>query len=499
MADPTLLRASGQGFTVEWLEAHRLPSPRVDADAIVGLRHVHEALDALVLAMGDPTQADELGLTSPVAILLYGPPGTGKSLTAGHLIGSLATVPGYELPPEELTPERLRGTLAHLATSGDRALVLLEEVEAWGLSRGDFRHSPESRAILYAALGALDRLVPGQGPFVIATSNAEPGELDAGLVRSGRLGLRIRFSLPAEAEREALYRHFLERHHAAPLGDEVITHLARSSRGLTPADIEAVVADAAAISVTRAIRDGLSIEATHDFVRLRQRSLLDMDDLVSAIGRRADLLPDEEWPDLPTRWRVAAHEAGHAVVAASLRGAGWVYSIRTGPRGGETIYGADGGRLERLPDDELRDAIVAIGAGSIAERLLLGEASLLGEVDTMLATGLAVRRLEAGLDPTVTPVSLDSLGSRAPEVLQAERAVAITTLLGTARVVATRLLETQLDALSSIAHLIDQEPDLTGAFLAEQIVEAGVRVGGEIVDEWRRRTPSTPSSPPATG
>jgi len=51
------------------------------------------------------------------------------------------------------------------------------------------------------ALAALDAHVPMAGPLVIVSSNRSPNELDPARVRSGWLGIHVRFDLPGEPER----------------------------------------------------------------------------------------------------------------------------------------------------------------------------------------------------------------------------------------------------------------------------------------------------------
>lgn len=189
------------------------------------------------------------GAASIRSILLQGPAGSGKTLTARWFAGQLGSVPAYDLPVEQLTPERIRAAFAHLATSS-RSVVFLAEIDAIGLDRREADR--ESRRSLFALLEALDGLAPvsaGLGPVVIATTNRDRRELDRALIRPGRLGTHVVFGLPAATERAELFRRF-----AAPWIDgSPISweRLAAMSAQWSPADIRGAVDDALGLALMR--------------------------------------------------------------------------------------------------------------------------------------------------------------------------------------------------------------------------------------------------------
>jgi SpoVK/Ycf46/Vps4 family AAA+-type ATPase len=77
--------------------------------------------------------------------------------------------------------------------------------DTFGVYRDAPNHSVETRLLLTAFLAALDGLVATPGPIVIASSNRPPFLMDKAIVRAGRLGYKVRFTLPDDEERAALF------------------------------------------------------------------------------------------------------------------------------------------------------------------------------------------------------------------------------------------------------------------------------------------------------
>ena len=443
-----------KGFSGEWLERHRVDLAPVRRTDIIGLTHVMSELESLVGRLADTEGAALLGAELPKGVLFHGPAGTGKTLVARYLAGTIGPgVPMYEVSSDELSPDRLRGALRYLAATHPRSILYADEIDQWALDRSANYHSPETRLLLTAALAALDGLRPTEGPMVIASSNHSPRHLDQALVRSGRLGIHVRFDLPDEDEREALFAHFLD---GRPLaGTPDLRRLARLTRGSTPASIRGIADDAAGLSLAAGLR------------AIGEAALVD------AVRRDGEVGPEQLANDPVRRHRIAVHESGHVAVCVGLRGPGWVYSTAISPLGGgETHYGVEGEAAVR-GDDEIRDGFVVAFGGLAAERAILGEPTLASSSDVDRATAKALERLGAGVEPSFPPISLNELDRNASEELKAQAAAVLARMLEEARAEAARLVGDAIPAIERFAAALEAAGELTGPDLAAAISRAG--------------------------
>lgn len=186
-------------FRPAWLESHRVDVSTLRHQDVVGIGHVLREVGSLVARLRDPERATAIGVEPPRGILFWGEPGLGKTLVARYLAASLGPdVPFYEVSADELTPDRIRGTLRYLAATHPRSVLYLDEIDTFGMGRDyTMYHDADTRQLLTACLSALDGLVSTSGPVVIASSNSGPQRLDAALVRAGRFGFKVRFEAPA--------------------------------------------------------------------------------------------------------------------------------------------------------------------------------------------------------------------------------------------------------------------------------------------------------------
>ena len=440
-------------FSAAWLESHRVDVGTLARTDVIGIGHVLAEVDALVARLRDPARAAAMGLEPPRGILFWGEPGLGKTLVARYLAASLgAGVPFYEVSADELTPERIRGALRHLAAAHPRSILYLDEIDTFGMSRDYEGHDPDTRMRLTAMLAALDGLVATAGPDVIASSNRPAGQLDPALTRSGRLGYKVRFDAPDEDEREALLRLFAR--DVPKAADIDWCNAARLTRSKSPADLRQIVEDAAALALAA------------------DRDILGGADLLAAIRRDGAIEPAPAEPAVARR-RVALHESGHVAACVALRGPDWVYAVQLGVIEGVTSYGDERVPAHLRPDDEHRDALVVALAGIAAEEALLGEASLGGRNDVGRATEVALERAGVGLAGHATPLALDRLERNVAEALKEDLADALVCQLEDARERACAIVAANVDAIARFAAVLDAAGELTGDALADAIAEAG--------------------------
>ena len=439
-------------FRAAWLEGQRVDVTTLRRTDVVGIGHVLSELDALIARLRDPSRAAAMGVDPPRGILFHGEPGLGKTLCARYVAASLGPeVPFYEVSADQLSPDRIRGALRYLSSTHPRSVLYLDEIDTFGMARDYSGHDPDTRQLLTATLAALDGLVATSGPVVIASSNRSPHFLDQALVRSGRIGYRVRFDAPDEDERVELFGLFTR---TIPT-DEGIDYrrAARLTRGRSPADLRQIVDDAA----------GLALAA--------ERNRVAPEDMLEALRRLGDIEPQPVL-DSRARRRLAIHEGGHVAVAVALRGASWLYAVRIGQNGGTTEFGDEDVEAPFRPDDENRDALAVAFGGISAERALLGEATLLGRSDVSKLTDLALDRIIAGVTDEPAPLDLSLLDPNVAESLKEARAGAIVVPILAARALASAIVARNTTSIDTFAKTLEAAGELTGDELREALAEA---------------------------
>lgn len=181
------------------------------------------------------------GVAPRRTFLFVGPPGTGKSATAeavaDELGRPLATV-NLSTVVSSLLGDTARNLAAIFAIAAqDRYVMLFDEIDAIGAERGGSSDHGELRRVVTAFLQQLDSFV---GPSVIVAATNHPALLDLAAWR--RFDEVVAFEAPHVHDIRALLRLKL-RSIPRERGLDV-EKVATACRGLTHADVDAVVTDA---------------------------------------------------------------------------------------------------------------------------------------------------------------------------------------------------------------------------------------------------------------
>ena len=159
----------------------------------------------------------------------------------------------------------------------------------------------------------MDGFAENLGIIILAATN-RPDILDPALLRPGRFDRQIFIGIPDIKAREAIFRIHSKN---KPLDDEVEPKvLARRTPGFTPADIENMLNEAALLT---ARRNGLKIRMEEVEEAITK--------VIAGPEKKSRVISE------PERKLTAYHEAGHAIVAASLPNTDPVHQITIVPRG----------------------------------------------------------------------------------------------------------------------------------------------------------------------
>jgi cell division protease FtsH len=361
---------------------------------VAGVEEAKFELQEVVSFLKDPKRYGRLGAHVPKGILLVGPPGTGKTLLARAVAGE-AGVPFFSISGSEFVEmfvgvgaARVRD-LFEQARQSAPCIIFIDELDALGRSRaaGGFGGGyDEKEQTLNQLLSELDGFDPSAGVILLAATN-RPEVLDPALLRAGRFDRQVLVDRPDRSGRLAILSVHTRK--IALAADVDLDKLASMTAGFTGADLANFVNEAA-ITATRRNRMGVTFD---DFSEAFER-------IVAGIEKKSRVLGPEE------RRRVAYHEMGHALVAASLPNVDAVQKVSIIPRG----VGALGYTLQRPTEDrfllsvsELRNRMAVLMGGRAAEQLIYdGDVSTGAADDLQRATEIAVEMVTRyGMAPTI--------------------------------------------------------------------------------------------------
>lgn len=270
---------------------------------VAGLKQVKADLKLLVDFLKDPKKYNEAGAKMPKGVILYGPPGTGKTLLAKAIAGE-ANVPFLSMNGSDFVEmfvgvgaKRVR-KLFEDAKKCAPCIVFVDEIDAIG-GRRDMASAgnSEQRQTINALLAAMDGFASNEGILMIAATNRIE-DLDPALIRPGRFDKQISVPLPDTPD-ERLEIIDIYKQDKKFAEDVDFKLLAKETIGFSPADIEALLNEAALISVQNNLK----------FINKKC-----IDDAIYKKLLRGHAKDDKNRDEEELKL-VAWHEAGHATIA----------------------------------------------------------------------------------------------------------------------------------------------------------------------------------------
>ena len=376
---------------------------RVTFADVAGCDEAKEELDEIIQFLKDPRKFTRLGGRIPKGVLLMGAPGTGKTLLARAVAGE-AGVPFFSISGSEFVEmfvgvgaSRVRD-LFEQAKKQAPCIVFIDEIDAVGRHRGAGMGGghDEREQTLNQLLVEMDGFDSAEGVILVAATN-RPDVLDPALLRPGRFDRRVVVPSPDVRGRLGILQVHARR---VPLDEAVdLERIARGTHGLSGAELESVVNEAALLAARANKR------------KVDQNDLEMAKDKVAMGAERRSLVLTEG-----QKRRTAIHEAGHALVSRMTVEADPVNKITIVPRGMSL------GMTQYLPEEERHNATraqltarlaMAMG-GRAAEEIVFNELTTGAFQDIKMATRIAHALVcEYGMSEALGPVAW---GERQEEV-----------------------------------------------------------------------------------
>ncbi|MCF8024395.1 MAG: ATP-dependent zinc metalloprotease FtsH [Desulfobacteraceae bacterium] len=438
-------------------------------DDVAGAEGAKTELAEVVSFLKEPSRIRDLGASVPKGVMLVGPPGTGKTLLARAVAGE-ADVPFFSITGSDFMEmfvgvgaKRVRSLFAD-AKKNAPGIIFIDEMDAIGRRRGAGLGGghDEREQTLNQLLSELDGFEENENVIVMCATN-RPDVLDPALMRPGRFDRRIIVDLPTTADRRKILGIYAGNKRIG--GDVDLDALARGTPGFSGADLENMLNEAALLAARREkkIIDNEDIEEARDKILM-------------GLVRQGLALTEEE------KQMVAYHEAGHAVVGASLKYSDPVYKVSIVPR--SLAMGA----TQQFPEGEkyiyhrqyLADRLAVMMGGRAAEMLVFDTATSGAGNDLQNATQIARQMvLEWGMSGRFEHMAL---GSKSGEVFLGEELAKtreysedtarevdqeVESLLSHAFSRAKKILEENREAMDKLAEILVEKEEVPGARVYE--------------------------------
>ena len=365
---------------------------------VAGCDEAKEELQDIIKFLKNPKKFQKLGAKLPKGVLLYGAPGTGKTLLAKAVAGE-AKVSFFSASASEFVEmfvgvgaARVRD-LFNNAKNNAPAIIFIDELDAVGRRRfaGIGGGHDEREQTLNQLLIELDGFESKQGIILMGSTN-RPDVLDPALTRPGRFDRHVNVPSPdMKGRKEILEVHARKVTLSKDINLEVI---AKSTPGFVGADLANVINEAA-ILAARADKEAVSTTDIEEAV----------DRVIAGPQRKSRVISEKE------KKVIAAHEAGHTIVAKKCDNSDPVHKVSIIPRGPALGY------TMQLPledkylttKSELLDKLTILLGGRAAEEILFNEITT-GAHDDLSRTTAYARKMvaELGMSEKLGPISVQT-------------------------------------------------------------------------------------------
>jgi cell division protease FtsH len=364
---------------------------------VAGIDEARQDIEEIIEFLKNPTKFSRLGGRIPKGVLLIGPPGCGKTLLAKATAGE-AGVPFFSVSGSDFVEmfvgvgaSRVRD-LFEKAKETSPCIIFLDEVDAVGRRRGSGLGGghDEREQTLNQILVEMDGFDTDRGIIVMAATN-RPDILDPALLRPGRFDRQVVISMPDVDGREQILRVHAKNKKLA-LEVELRT-LAKATPGFSGAELEALLNEAA-LMAAMADRESISmrdLEEARDKIRWGRQ-------------RKSQRMVEKELR------ATAYHEAGHALVAASLEECDPLHKVTIVPRGralGMTMSLPEQDRVS-FARKQILAMIAMMFGGRLGEEVYTQDLSIGASDDIEKASGLARRMVtEWGMSEALGPIKYE--------------------------------------------------------------------------------------------
>jgi cell division protease FtsH len=375
-------------------------NPKVTFADVAGADEAIEELEEIKEFLKEPQKFQAVGAKIPRGVLLYGPPGTGKTLVAKAVAGE-AGVPFFTISGSDFVEmfvgvgaSRVRDLLEQAKASAP-AIIFVDEIDAVGRHRGAGigGGNDEREQTLNQLLVEMDGFDSKTNVILIAATN-RPDILDPALLRPGRFDRQIGVGAPDLIGREQILKVHSK---GKPIGSDVdLAQVARRTPGFTGADLANVLNEAALLTArgNKTVIDAPTLDEAIDRV-------------IGGPQKKSRLMQDQE------RLNTAYHEAGHALVAASLHNSDPVTKITILPRGRALGYTMVVPMEDRysVSRNQLLDQMAWAMGGRVAEEIVFHDPTTGASNDFEKATGIARSMVtQYGFSSTLGAVAFGSGG-----------------------------------------------------------------------------------------
>ena len=446
---------------------------------VAGADEEKEELWEIVEFLKNPNKYNSLGARIPKGVLLVGPPGTGKTLLARAVAGE-AGVPFFSISGSDFVEmfvgvgaSRVRD-LFDKAKKNHPCIIFIDEIDAVGRQRGAGLGGghDEREQTLNQLLVEMDGFGANEGVIMIAATN-RPDILDPALMRPGRFDRQVMVGYPDIKGREEILRVHAKGKPLAP--DVVLSTIAKSTAGFTGADLENLLNGAALLAARKNHRAITMEEIEEATIKV-----------VVGTEKKSRVMSEKE------KKLTAYHEAGHAIATYYCKTQDPVHQISIIPRG------MAGGYTMHLPTedrsyksrDEMREELVVLLGGRVAEALVLDDISTGASNDIERATKLARAMVtKYGMSEKLGPITYGSddsnpfLGkemghiSNYSEQTASEIDEEIQSIISTAYQKTEKILTDHIDELHRLAGVLYEKEKIDGVEF-QQVMDGNLLPSG---------------------